>query len=74
MLRNFNWKKLHHTKQSHVLNRTTMIEWFIRVFDHLLVLCKFNITVLIIVDVSLDIAYHHLYVMHLKHDVIIGQL
>jgi hypothetical protein len=66
-------KKLHHHKQSRVLNHTTMIEWLFRVFDHLLLLCKFSITVLIIVVVSLDIAYHSLYVMHLKLDVVIGQ-
>jgi hypothetical protein len=47
-----------------------MIEWFLRVFDHLLVLCKFIITILIIVDMSLDIVYHLLYVMHLKLGVI----
>jgi hypothetical protein len=66
-------EKFHHHKQSHVLSRTTMIEWLLRVFDHLLVLCKFIITVLIIVDMSLDIAYHLLYVMHLKLDVIISE-
>jgi hypothetical protein len=50
-----------------------MIEWLLRVFDHRLVLCKFGITVLIIVAMSLDIAYHLLYVMHLELDVIIGE-
>jgi hypothetical protein len=50
-----------------------MIEWLIGVFDHLLVLCKFTITVLIIVSMCLDIAYHLLYVMHLKLDVVIGE-
>jgi hypothetical protein len=30
-------EKLHHHKQSRVLNHTTMIEWLLRVFDHLLV-------------------------------------
>jgi hypothetical protein len=50
-----------------------MIEWFLRVFNHLLVLCKFVITVLIIVAMSLNIAYHLLYVMHLKLDVVIGE-
>jgi hypothetical protein len=50
-----------------------MIEWLLRVFDHLLVLYKFAITVLIIVAMSLDIMYHLLYVMHLKLDVIIGE-
>jgi hypothetical protein len=50
-----------------------MIEWLLGVFDHLLVLCKFEITVLIIIVMSLDIAYHLLYGMHLKLDVIIGE-
>jgi hypothetical protein len=50
-----------------------MIDLLLRVFDHLLVLCKFIITVLIIGVMSLDIAYHLLYVMHLKLDVIIGE-
>jgi hypothetical protein len=50
-----------------------MIEWILRVFNHLLVLCKFAITVLIISAMSLDIAYHLLYVMHLKLDVVIGE-
>jgi hypothetical protein len=50
-----------------------MIEWLLRVFDHLFVLCKFIIIVLIIVAVSLNIAYHLLYVMHLKLDVVIGE-
>jgi hypothetical protein len=50
-----------------------MIEWLLGVFDHLLVLCKFVITVLIIVAMSLDIACHLLYVMHLKFDVVIGE-
>jgi hypothetical protein len=50
-----------------------MIQWLLRVFDHLLVLCKFAITVLIIITMSLDIAYHLLYVMHLKLNVIIGE-
>jgi hypothetical protein len=63
----------HHRKQSHVLSGTTMIEWLLRLFDHLLVLCKFTITVLNIVIMSLDIVYHLLYVMHLKLDVIIGE-
>jgi hypothetical protein len=51
-----------------------MIEWILRVFDHLLVLYKLIIiTVLIIVVMSLDIAYHLLYVMYLKLDVVIGE-
>jgi hypothetical protein len=50
-----------------------MIEWLLRVFDHLLVLCKFAITVLTIIAMSLDIVYHLLYVMHLKLNVIIGE-
>jgi hypothetical protein len=50
-----------------------MIEWLLRVFDHLLILCKFAITILIIVAMSLDIVYHLLYVMHLKLDVVIGE-
>jgi hypothetical protein len=50
-----------------------MIQWLLRVFDHLPVLCKFTITVLTIVTMSLDIAYHLLYVMHLKLDVVIGE-
>jgi hypothetical protein len=57
-------KKFHHCKQSRVLSRTTMIEWLLGVFDHLFVLCRFTITVLIIIAMSLDIAYHLLYVMH----------
>jgi hypothetical protein len=64
----------HHRKQSCVLSHTTMIECLLRVFNHLLVLCKFAITVLIIVTMSLDISYHLLYVMHLKLDVVIGEL
>jgi hypothetical protein len=47
-----------------------MLELLLRVFDHLLVLYKFVITVLIIIVMSLNIAYHLLYV-HLKLDVII---
>jgi hypothetical protein len=43
------------------------------VFDHLLLLCMFTITVLIIIIMSLDIVYHLLYVMHLKLNVIIGE-
>jgi hypothetical protein len=66
-------EKCHHHKNSRVLRRTTMIEWFIGVFDNLLILCKFAITVLIIVAMSLDIAYHLLYVMHLKLDAVIGE-
>jgi hypothetical protein len=50
-----------------------MITWLLGVFNHLLVLCKFTITVSIIVAMSLDTAYHLLYVMHLKHDVVIGE-
>jgi hypothetical protein len=50
-----------------------MIEWLLGVFKRLVVLCKFAITVLIIVIVSLDIVYHPLYVMHLKHDAVISQ-
>jgi hypothetical protein len=50
-----------------------MIEWLLRVFDHFLVCYKFIITVLIIITMSLDIAYHLLYVMHLKLDVVIGE-
>ncbi len=50
-----------------------MIEWLLRVFDHLLVLYKFAITILIIITKSLNIAYHLLYVMHLKLDVVIGE-
>jgi hypothetical protein len=50
-----------------------MIERLLRVFKHLLVLCKFVITVLIIITMSLDIAYHLLYVMQLKLDVVIGE-
>jgi hypothetical protein len=60
-------EKFHHRKQTRVLSRTTMIEWLLRVFYHLLY--KFSITILIIVAMSLDIAYHLLYVMHLKLDV-----
>jgi hypothetical protein len=66
-------EKFYHRKQSRVLNHTTIIEWLPGVFDHLLVLCKFSITVLIIITVSLDIACHLIYVMHLKLDVVIGQ-
>jgi hypothetical protein len=51
-----------------------MIEWFLGVFDHLLVLFRFAITVLIIVVMSLDIAYHLIYAMHLKLVVIISEL
>jgi hypothetical protein len=65
-------EKFYHRKQSRVLNHTTIIEWLPGVFDHL-VLCKFSITVLIIVTVSLDIAYHLIYVMLLKLDFVIGQ-
>jgi hypothetical protein len=50
-----------------------MIELLLRVSDHLVVLCQFIITVLIIIVMSLDIAYHPLYVMHLKLNVVIGQ-
>jgi hypothetical protein len=50
-----------------------MIQWLLGVFNHLLVLCKFVITVLIIIAISLDIAYHLLYVMHLKLNVVIGK-
>jgi hypothetical protein len=50
-----------------------MIQWPLRIFDHLFVLCKFTITVLIIVVMSLNIAYHLLFVMHLKLDVIIDE-
>jgi hypothetical protein len=50
-----------------------MIEWLFRVFDHLLVLYKFVITVLIIIAMSLDIAYHLLYVIHLKLNVVISE-
>jgi hypothetical protein len=50
-----------------------MIQWLLQVLDHLLVLCKFTITVLIIVIMSFDIAYHLLYVMHLKLNVVIGE-
>jgi hypothetical protein len=50
-----------------------MIEWLLGVFNHLLILCKFTITVLIIVIMSLNIAYHLLDDMHLKLDVIIGE-
>jgi hypothetical protein len=50
-----------------------MIEWLLRVFDNLLLLYKFVITVLIIVTMSLDIVYHLLYVIHLKLDVIISE-
>jgi hypothetical protein len=50
-----------------------MLEWLLRVFVHLPVLCKFTITILIIVIMSLNIAYHLLYVMHLKLDVIISE-
>jgi hypothetical protein len=51
-----------------------MIEWLLRVFDHLLVLCKFATIVLIIIAMSLDIAYHLLDAMHLKSEVVIGEL
>jgi hypothetical protein len=50
-----------------------MIEWLLGVLHHLLVLCKFAITVLIIIVMSLDTAYHLLYVMHLKLDIVIGE-
>jgi hypothetical protein len=50
-----------------------MTEWLLKVFDHLFVLCKFIIIVLVIVIMSLDIAYHLLYVMHLKLNVYIGE-
>jgi hypothetical protein len=50
-----------------------MIEWLLGAFDHLLVLCKFTITVLIIIVMPLDIAYHLLYVMHLKLNVVISE-
>jgi hypothetical protein len=50
-----------------------MIEWLLRVFDHLLILCKFFIIVMVIIIVSLDIVYHLLYIMHLKLEVIISQ-
>jgi hypothetical protein len=50
-----------------------MIEWLLRVFDHLPILCKFTITILIFITMSLGIAYHLLYVMHLKLDVVIGE-
>jgi hypothetical protein len=66
-------EKLYHHKQSRVLCRTTMIEWLLTVFDHLLLLCEFTITVLIIVAMSLKIVYHLLYVMHLKLDVVISE-
>jgi hypothetical protein len=38
-----------------------------------LLICKFDITVLIIIVISLDIAYHLLYIMHLKLDVVISE-
>jgi hypothetical protein len=66
-------EKFHHRKKSHVLRRTTIIEWLVRVFDHLLVRCKFAITILIIVSMSLAIAYHLICVMHLKLNVIISE-
>jgi hypothetical protein len=47
------------------------IEWILHTLK--LVLCKFAITILIIIAMSLDIAYHLLYVMCLKLDVIIGE-
>jgi hypothetical protein len=50
-----------------------MIEWLLRVFDHLPVLCKFAITILIIIATSHDIEYHLHYVMHMKLDVIIDE-
>jgi hypothetical protein len=50
-----------------------MIDWLLGVIGHLLVLCMFTITVLIIVAMSLDIVYNLLYVMHLKLDVIISE-
>jgi hypothetical protein len=50
-----------------------MIEWLLGVFNHLLVLFKFIVTVLIIITMSLGIVYHLLYVMHLKLDVVIGE-
>jgi hypothetical protein len=50
-----------------------MIEWLLRVFDHLLVLSKFAITILIIIAMSLNIMYHLQYVTHMKLDVIIDQ-
>jgi hypothetical protein len=50
-----------------------MMECLLRVLNHLLLLWKFVITILIIVALSFDIAYHLLYVMHLKHDVIISE-
>jgi hypothetical protein len=50
-----------------------MIEWLLGVFGHLLVLFKFTITILIIIVMSLNIAYHLLYVMHLKLDVVIDE-
>jgi hypothetical protein len=49
-----------------------MIEWLLGVFDHLLVLFKFVIIVLIIIAMSLDIAYHLLYVMYIKLNVVIS--
>jgi hypothetical protein len=67
------WFYHNHHEQSRVLSHTTLIEWFLRVFDHLLVLCKFAITILIIVAMSLDIVYHLLYVMYLKLNVIISE-
>jgi hypothetical protein len=66
-------EKFHHSKKSRVLRYTTMIQWLLGVFYHLLILCKFTITILIIIAMSHDIAYH-LYVMHLKFNVVIGEL
>jgi hypothetical protein len=50
-----------------------MIEWLLRVFNYLLILCKFIITVSIITTMSLNIVYHLLYVMHLKLNIVIGE-
>jgi hypothetical protein len=50
-----------------------MIECLLGVFDHLLILCKFIVTILTIVTMSLDIADHLLFVMHLKLDVVISE-
>jgi hypothetical protein len=50
-----------------------MAECCLRVFDQPFVLCKFTITLLIIISMSLNIVYHVLFVMHLKLDVVIGQ-
>jgi hypothetical protein len=49
------------------------VSWALQVFDHLLILYKFAITVLIIVAMSLDIVYHILYILHLKLNVVIGE-